>query len=82
MSKKYKLSYDDETGGISDDTGLVIAHFSNEAHTDWPEDLTWYREIGGLVQSAYNAGIERGKFDCMTSLEKAEHVALKSKVTL
>jgi hypothetical protein len=58
---KIKLTYDEETCLITDDKGNVVAEWNDWAICDYPEDLTWARDISKLVTNAYLSGMKRQK---------------------
>lgn len=53
-----------------------IGTWNNEANCDYPEDLTWYRDIGSLYRESFKAGAEHGFDACEAQyfpmLEKLE----------
>lgn len=65
-----KLTYDDDSCEIKFN-GITIGTWNDEAHCDYPEDLTWSRTIGGLVDQAFMAGVSHGKSELESKLSKA-----------
>lgn len=50
-----EFEYDYETMEIKY-KGIVIGKWNNEAHYDYPEDLTWDRDIGSFAREMFLAG--------------------------
>lgn len=71
-----KLTYDDDSCEIKFN-GITIGTWNDEAHYDYPEDLTWSRTIGGLVDQVFMAGVSHGKSELESKLAKARE-ALES----
>lgn len=65
-----KLTYDDDSCEIKFN-GITIGTWNDEAHYDYPEDLTWSRTIGGLVDQVFMAGVSHGKSELESKLSKA-----------
>ena len=65
-----KLTYDDDSCEIKFN-GITIGTWNDEAHYDYPEDLTWSRTIGGLVDQVFMAGVSHGKSELESKLAKA-----------
>ena len=64
-----KLTYDDDSCEIKFN-GITIGTWNDEAHYDYPEDLTWSRTIGGLVDQVFMAGVSHGKSELESKLAK------------
>lgn len=76
-----KLTYDDDSCEIKFN-GITIGTWNDEAHCDYPEDLTWSRTIGGLVDQVFMAGVSHGKSELESKLAKAmeENEILKNQL--
>ena len=74
--KKLELYYDEENCEILLN-GVKIASWNDEAVQDYPEDLTWRRDIGVLVRecvdNAYKLGVEDSLKDA-SSVTKPEEI--------
>jgi hypothetical protein len=68
------LKYNDETCEITYN-GKVIATWNDDAHCDYPEDLTWARTIGGLADKCFMAGMKEAQAENARLREALEHIA-------
>lgn len=65
---KDDIVYNSETGEISVN-GKVVANWDDEANVNYPEDLIWMRDIGGLFCNAYSAGKAAASADSANEIE-------------
>lgn len=69
--KPKTISYDSDTCEIKYN-GITIGTWNDEAHYDYPEDLTWDRDIGDLVCTIFDSGMLQGKAELESKLAKAK----------
>ena len=68
-----KLTYDNDTCEIKYN-GVVIGEWNDNANQDYPEDLSWNRDIGRLVSKIFESGFIQGKLENESKLAKAREV--------
>lgn len=66
---KIKLQYNSGSCEIKAD-GVVIAGWNDDANSDYPEDLTWSRDIGSLCERIYESAERRGLEKSINELRK------------
>lgn len=82
---KMKLQYDKEMCQIKCGDKIVTT-WNDEASHDYPEDLTWSRDIGSLVQNSVDFGYELGRqagyLEAVANLRKHEQTTTQRINTL
>jgi hypothetical protein len=46
---------------VVNENGEIVCTWNDEAHIDYPEDLTMDRMIGELIRQVYEVGLKHGK---------------------